>query len=100
MLEHITTKGQKGTGVIFKSSRPAAEETFMYSLDEIEDNQGILSQLFGIQHEELFTVNDLYRFISLTSGESELPNDLVNKILYIGNFDVQKTCLQRRNFCT
>ena len=87
MLGHIATKDQKGTSVSFKSSRPAAEETFIYSLDEIEDKQGILWQLFGIRDEELFIVNDMYRFISLASGGKELPKDLANKRLHIGHFD-------------
>ena len=43
--------------------------------------------VIGIRHDELFTVNDLYRFISLTNDENELPKDLVNNIFYIGNFD-------------
>ena len=43
--------------------------------------------MFGNRHEELFTVNDLYRFTCLTSGEKGLLKDLANKILYVGNFD-------------
>ena len=40
-------------------SRPASEETWMYMVDEIEDDQGILWMLFDIRHEQLFTIIDL-----------------------------------------
>ena len=59
----------------------------MFSVDEIEDDQGILWQLFDIGHEELFTTHDLYRCISLSNDDKEIPRDLAKKLLYVGTFD-------------
>ena len=61
LLGHILTKEQNAVGVSFRLSRPAAEGRYMYMVDEIEDNQGILWMLFDIRHEQLFTVNDLWK---------------------------------------
>ena len=61
LLGHIVTKEQDAVGVSFRLSRPAAEERCMYTVDEIEDDQGILWMLFDIRHEQLFTVNDLWK---------------------------------------
>ena len=61
LLGHIVTKEQDAVGVSFRLSRPAAGERYMYTVDEIEDDQGILWMLFDIRHEQLFTVNDLWK---------------------------------------
>ena len=87
LLGYITTKGQKGCGISFRSSQSAAEETFMYSVDEIQDDQGIHWQLFDIRHEELFTTHDLYRCISLSNDDKEIPRDLAKKLFYVRTFD-------------
>ena len=84
LLGYITTKGQKGCDISFRSSRSAAKETFKYSVDEIEDDQGILWQLFDIR---LFTTHDLYICISLSNDNKEIPRDLAKKLFYVGTFD-------------
>ena len=61
LLGYIVTKEQDAVGVSFRLSRPAAEKRYMYTVDEIEDDQGILWMLFDIRHEQLFTVNDLWK---------------------------------------
>ena len=47
----------------------------------------ILWQLFDIRHEELFTTHDLYRCISLSNDDKEIPRDLAKKLFYVGTFD-------------
>ena len=43
----------------------------MYTVDEIEDDQGILLMLFDIRHGQLFTVNDLWKCQS-ARGEGKM----------------------------
>ena len=45
--------------------RPAPEETYMYSQDSWDDNQGILWKFQEIVHEELFNVGDLRKVKNL-----------------------------------
>ena len=69
-LGHIVTKEQDAGKVSFGMSRAAAEETYMCTVDETEDGKGILWMLFDIRHEQLFTVNDLWKCQS-TLGEGK-----------------------------
>ena len=53
LLGHIVTKEQDAVVVSIRQFRPAAEETCMYTVDEIEDDQGFLWMPFDIRHEQL-----------------------------------------------
>ena len=78
LLGHIVTKEQN---VSFRRPRPAAEERYMYTMDEIEDDQGILWMLFDICHEQLFTVNDLWKCQSTLAEEKTISKNLCDKML-------------------
>ena len=58
----------------------------MYTLDEIEDGQGILWKLFNIRHEELFTVSELWRSHSNENAEKDVSQKLFDKIMFIGTY--------------
>ena len=87
LLGHIVTKEQDAVGVSFKRSSPAAEETYMYTVDEIENDQGIVWMLFYIRHEQLFTVNDLCKCQSALGEEKAISKDLCDKMLYVGQIN-------------
>ena len=52
LLGHIVTKEQDAVAVRVRWSRPAAKETYMHTVKEIEDDQGILWVLSDIRHEQ------------------------------------------------
>ena len=56
----------------------------MYTVDEIEDDQGILWMLFVIRHEQLLTVNDLWKCQSTLGEGKAISKNLCNKMLYVG----------------
>ena len=87
MLGHIVTKEQDAVGVGFRRSGPAAEETCMHTVDEIENDQGILWMLFDICHEELFTVNDLYGCQSTLGEGKVISKNLCDRMLYVGQIN-------------
>ena len=87
MFRHIVTKEQDAVGVSFRRSRPAAEETYMYTADETEDDQGILSMLFDIRQEQLFTVNDLSKCQSTLGERKTISKNLCGKMLYVGQIN-------------
>ena len=86
MLGHIATKDQDAGGVSFKRSRSGTAETYMYTLDEIEDDQGTLWKLFNILHEELFTVSDLWRCHSNEDNGKDVSQKLADKMMFIGTY--------------
>ena len=86
MLGHIATEDQDAGGVSFKRSRSGTAETYMYTLDEIEDDQGILWKLFNIRHEELFTVSDLWRCHSNEDDGKDVSQKLSDKMMFIGTY--------------
>ena len=59
----------------------------MYTVDEIEDDQGILWMLFDIRHEQLFTVNDLWKCQSALGEEKTISKSLCDKMLYVGQIN-------------
>ena len=87
LLGHIVTKAQDAAGVSFRRPRPASEETYMCTADEIEDDQGILSMLFGIRQEQLFTVNDLSKCQSTLGERKTISKNLCGKMLYVGQIN-------------
>ena len=56
----------------------------MYTLDKIEDDQGILWILLDIRHKKLFTINDLWRNHSTLKEGEEISKALSDKVMYIG----------------
>ena len=87
LLGYIVTKGQDAVGVSFRRSRPAAEETYMYTAYEIEDDQGIVSMLVDIRQEQLFTVNDLSKCQSTLGERKTISKNLCGKMLYVGQIN-------------
>ena len=79
MLGHIVTKEQGAGGVSFRCSGNAAEVTYRYRLDKIEDDQGILWILFDICHQELLTVNDLWRYDSTHKEGKRSPEPCLTR---------------------
>ena len=59
----------------------------MYTLDETEDDPGILWMLFDIRHEQLFTVNDLWKYQSTLGEGKAISKNLCDKILYVGQIN-------------
>ena len=59
----------------------------MYMVDEIEDDQGILWMLFDIHHEQLFTVNDLWKYQSTLGEEKAISKSLCDKMLCVGQIN-------------
>ena len=86
MLGHIATKDQDAGGVSFKRSRSGTAETYMYTHDEIKDDQGMLWKLFNIRHEELFTVSDLWRCQSNEDDGKDVSQKLSDKMMFIGTY--------------
>ena len=82
MLGHIVTKEQDAGGVSFRLFRPAAEETHMCTVDEIEDDNGILWMLF-----DKFTVNDLWKCQSILGERKAISKNLRDKRLYVGHIN-------------
>ena len=87
MLGHIVTKEQDAVGVSFRRSGPASKETYMYTVDEIKDDQCILWMIFDIRHEQLFTVNDLWKCQSTLEEEKAISKYLCDEMLYIGQIN-------------
>ena len=58
----------------------------MYAVDEIEDNQGILWMPFDIRHEQLFTVNDLWKCQSVLGERKTISKNLYDKMLYVKRY--------------
>ena len=58
----------------------------MHTVDGIEDDQGILWMLFDIRHEQLFTVNDLWKCQSAL-GEGKRFQKICDKMLYVGQIN-------------
>ena len=86
-LGHIVTTELDPVGVSFRRSRSAAEETYMYMVDQIESDQGILWMLFDIRHEQLFTVNHLWKCQSTLEEEKAISKNLCDKMLYVGQIN-------------
>ena len=98
LFGHIITKKQDAVGVSFRRSRPAAEKTYMYTLDEIEDDQGILWMLFDIRYEQLFTVTDLWKCQSTPGEGKTISKTLCDKMLYVGQInDCQKILISMQS---
>ena len=55
----------------------------MYTVDEIEDDQGILWMQFDIRHKQLFTVNDLRKCQSALGEGKTISKNLCDKMLYV-----------------
>ena len=55
----------------------------MYTVSEIEDDQDILWMLFDIRHEQLFTVNDLWKCKSTPGEGKAISIKLCDKMLYV-----------------
>ena len=74
----------------------------MCTVDEIEDDKGILWMLFDIRHKQLFTVNDLWK-CQLTLGEGKAISknlcDVVSKALKASPVEALRD-FQRRQFRT
>ena len=87
MLGHIVTKEQDVGGVSFGMSRPATEETYMCTVYEIENDKGILWTLFDIRHEQLFTVNDLWKCQSTLGEGKAISKYLYDKTLYVAQIN-------------
>ena len=68
-------------------SRPSAEETYMCTVDEIEDDKGILLMLLDIRHEQLFTVNDLWKCQSTLGEGKAISKNLCDKMLYVAQIN-------------
>ena len=83
MLGHIVTKEQDAGGVSFRRPGPAAEKTYICTVDEIENDKGILWILFDIRHEQLFTVNNLWKCQSTLGEGKAILKNLCDKMLYV-----------------
>ena len=59
----------------------------MCTVDEIEDDNGILWMLFDIRHEQLFTVNDLWKCQSTLGEGKAISKNLCDKTLYVGHIN-------------
>ena len=59
----------------------------MYTVDEIEDDQGILWMQFDIRHKQLFTVNDLQKCQSALGERKTISKNLCDKMLYVGQIN-------------
>ena len=86
-LGHIVTKEQDAGGVSFGMSRPAAKETCMCTVDETEDDKGILWMLFDIRHKRFFTVNDLWKSQSTLGEGKTISKYLCDKKLYVAQIN-------------
>ena len=85
MFAHIITKEQDAAGVSFRQSRPTAKN--MYMVDEIEEDQGIFWMLFDIHHEQVLTVNDLWKCQSALGEGKVISKNLCDKMLYVGQIN-------------
>ena len=56
-------------------------------VNEIEDDNGILSMLFDIRHEQLFTVNDFWKCQSTLGDGKAISKNLCDKMLYVGHIN-------------
>ena len=85
LRSYVATEDKCGVSV--GTLRPAADETYMYSQDTWEDDQGILWKFQQIVHQDLFNVRDLQNFRKYEKEGGLMPQSLNKKVFYIGKKD-------------